>query len=78
MTEEYTNENLVVEECAGCDNVVGDNCKVYNKPYIWWRHKDILGGDKGYYCCPMATHVKRTSTAPKGKVRVGQQKQMKK
>lgn len=74
---EYLDENKIVDECIGCDKAQGDYCEVYNKPYTWWRHKNVLGGDKGYYCCPMATHVKRTSTVPKEKKRVGQQKQTK-
>lgn len=57
----------VVEECEGCNKVTGDYCEAYYNPGVWFRN----GGH-----CPLASHIKTTSSAPKGKVRVGQQKHM--
>ena len=62
-------ERYIVEQCIGCNRVTESLCSVYPNPGAWFRHP-------GKYC-PMASHIHSTSSAPKGKVRVGQQKQKK-
>lgn len=56
----------VVEQCEGCGNIEGAECKSYLIPEAKWRMGD----------CPRATHL-QTGEKGKKKVRVGQQKQKK-
>lgn len=70
METGYHAERYIVEQCVGCDRVDEGLCNTYPNPGAWFRHP-------GQYC-PLASHIKPTSSAPKGKVRVGQQKQTKK
>jgi hypothetical protein len=58
----------IVKECAGCDNIDGDFCRIWVNPAAKWR----LG------VCASATHVKAEAKSEAAKVRVGQQKQKKK
>ena len=58
----------IVKECAGCDNIEGEYCRIWASPNAKWR----MGR------CPSATHVKVDIAKEEQKVRVGQQKQKKK
>lgn len=63
----------VIEQCQGCDRIRTRDgseelyCSAYKDPNVFWRHGN----------CPLATHVKVQEYEPRGKVRVGQQKQKK-
>lgn len=57
----------IVKECAGCENVEGEVCRIWASPAAKWR----LGA------CASATHVKVEAKTETAKVRVGQQKQKK-
>lgn len=65
---EFHAERYIVEQCIGCDRVKEGLCNTYENPGAWFRN--------GKHC-PLASHIKRTSSAPIGKKRVGQQKQKK-
>ena len=56
--------------CEGCNKIAPEDhsrCIAYRNPDEMWRRGR----------CPLASHIKPTSTKKKGKVRVGQQKQKK-
>lgn len=55
----------VVDKCIGCNRVDNSICTTYPNPGAWFRN--------GKHC-PLASHIKANSSAPKGKVRVDQQK----
>ena len=65
----------IVEECKGCEKIdPSNNCLVYANPAAQMRW---VGGKTGLGCSfNRSTHIK--SEGPKGKTRVGQQKQKKK
>lgn len=68
----------VVEKCGGCENkvnftlpkspiIIQLGCNAYLYPEAKWRVGD----------CPMATHLEKEETKKPGKIRWGQQKQVK-
>lgn len=60
----------IVEQCEGCDKVSTREkvCTAYLYPATRWKHGS----------CALATHVReQMDDKPKGKIRVGQQKQKK-
>lgn len=62
-------ERYIIDKCVGCNKVDNSLCKAYPNPSAWFRN-----GKR----CPLASHIKTGVSSPKGKVRVGQQKQAKK
>jgi hypothetical protein len=68
MAEFQPQKQPIVEQCTGCTNVQGENCRIWASPATKWR----IG------TCPSATHVKPEAKTAEQKVRVGQQKQKRK
>lgn len=59
---------FITDKCIGCDHVDNSICNAYINPSAWFRN-----GKR----CPLASHLNTNLSAPKGKIRVGQQKQRK-
>jgi hypothetical protein len=60
----------IVPECEGCAKIVGNMCKTYENPSIFWRNKGTT-----FYGCACATHWSAPILSNSDKVRIGQQKQ---
>jgi hypothetical protein len=67
MAQAPLQKNPIVTQCAGCENIEGEFCRIWAAPAAKWR----VG------VCPSATHAKVDVKTPEQKVRVGQQKQKK-
>jgi len=76
LREMRTMRTPIIEKCIGCDNIDNEDendnsshdfCDIYINPEQSWARGD----------CPLASHIQKEEI-PKVKVRVGQQKQIKK
>lgn len=58
-------KRYITDQCMGCSHVDNSICDAYTNPSAWFRN--------GKHC-PLASHINTNLSAPKGKIRVGQQK----